>query len=71
MPIDLMLDMMPARRNMRSGDLDERNGVTEHNLSLRKSGKVNGERFDTLAGICDALYCQPGDPLEFLPEGEG
>ena len=59
------LDVMLARRKMRSKELAERIGITEANLSLLKSGKVKGVRFETLERICDALNCQPGDLLEF------
>ena len=59
------LDVMLARRKMRSKELAERIGITEANLSLLKSGKVKGVRFETLERICDVLNCQPGDLLEF------
>ena len=59
------LDVMLARRKMRSKELAERIGITEANLSLLKSGKVKGVRFETLDRICDVLNCQPGDLLEF------
>ena len=62
--IVVRLDVMLARRKMRSRELAERIGITEQNLSLLKSGKVKGIRFDTLAAICAALDCQPGDILE-------
>ena len=65
MGIIVNLDVMLARRKMRSKDLAEMVGITEANLSLLKTGKVKGVRFDTLAAICDALDCQPGDLLEF------
>ncbi len=65
MPIVVNLDVMLARRKMRSRELAERVGITEQNISLLKSGKVRGVRFDTLARICAALECQPGDLLEF------
>lgn len=55
---------MLARRKMTSRDLAARIGITEQNLSLLKSGKVKGVRFETLAAICEALECQPGDLLE-------
>jgi len=58
------LDVMLAMRKMRSKELAERIGITEANLSLLKSGKVKGVRFDTLDAICAALDCQPGDLLE-------
>jgi putative transcriptional regulator len=66
MPIIVNLDVMLARRKMRSKELAERIGITEQNVSLLKSGKVRGVRFDTLARICE-LECQPGDILEFRP----
>jgi putative transcriptional regulator len=50
---------------MRSKKLAERIGITEQNVSLLKSGKVKGMRFDTLARICAVLDCQPGDILEY------
>ena len=59
------LDVMLAKRKIRSKDLAERIGITEANLSLLKSGKVKGVRFETLDKICAALECQPGDLLEY------
>jgi len=70
MPIVVTLDVMLARRKMRSRELAERVGITEANLSLLKSGKVRGVRFDTLARICEALQCQPGDLLAWEPGTE-
>lgn len=70
MPIIVNLDVMLARRKMRSRELAERIGVAEQNVSLLKSGKVKGVRFDTLEKICEALDCQPGDLLEFRPPEE-
>lgn len=74
MPIIVTLDVMLARRKMRSRELSERIGITEQNVSLLKSGKVSGIRFDTLARICEALQCQPADILEYRqgdePEAE-
>ncbi len=67
MPIVVNLDVMLARRKMRSRELAEHVGITEQNLSLLKSGKVRGVRFDTLERICEALQCQPGDLLEWQP----
>ena len=64
------LDVMLARRKMRSKELAERIGITEQNISLLKSGKVRGVRFDTLAKICEVLDCQPGDLLEYRPDDE-
>ena len=65
MAIVVNLDVMLARRKMRSKDLAEAVGITEANLSLLKSGKVKGVRFATLERICAALDCQPGDLLEY------
>ena len=65
MSIIVNLDVMLARRKMRSKELAERIGITEQNVSLLKSGKVKGVRFDTLARICAVLDCQPGDILEY------
>jgi len=67
MPIVVNLDVMLARRKMRSRDLAAVVGITEQNISLLKSGKVKGVRFDTLERICTVLNCQPGDILEFIP----
>lgn len=64
MQIIVRLDVMLARRKMRSRELAERVGITEQNISLLKSGKVKGIRFETLARICEVLDCQPGDLLE-------
>jgi putative transcriptional regulator len=59
------LDVMLAKRKMRSKELAERIGITEANLSLLKSSKVKGVRFETLDKICAVLECQPGDLLEY------
>ena len=64
MEIVVRLDVMLALRKMRSRELAERVGITEQNISLLKSGKVKGIRFETLARICEVLECQPGDLLE-------
>ncbi|MEL6640270.1 MAG: helix-turn-helix transcriptional regulator [Pseudomonadota bacterium] len=64
MEIIVRLDVMLARRKMKSRDLAAEIGITEQNLSLLKSGKVKGIRFETLAKICKVLDCQPGDLLE-------
>ena len=70
MPIIVRLDVMLARRKMTSRDLAARIGIAEQNLSLLKSGKVRGVRFNTLEAICSELDCQPGDLLEYQPETE-
>ncbi|QWG24547.1 helix-turn-helix transcriptional regulator [Bradyrhizobium sediminis] len=69
MPIVVNLDVMLARRKMRSKELAERIGITEQNVSLLKSGKVRGVRFETLERICEVLQCQPGDLLEYRSDG--
>ncbi len=65
MPIIVNLDVMLARRKMKSKELAAQVGITEQNLSLLKSGKVKGIRFSTLENICQSLDCQPGDILEY------
>jgi len=65
--IIVRLDVMLALRKMKSRDLAQAIGITEQNLSLLKSGKVKGIRFETLAKICTVLHCQPGDLLEAAP----
>lgn len=64
MRIVVTLDVMLARRKMKAKDLAERVGITEANLSLLRTGKVKGVRFETLAKICQALDCKPGDLLD-------
>ena len=68
MPIIVTLDVMLARRKMKSRDLARAVGITEANLSLLKSGKVKGIRFATLEAICRELDCAPGDILAYEPE---
>jgi putative transcriptional regulator len=68
MPIVVHLDLMLARRKMRSRDLAAAVGISEVNISLLKSGKVKGVRFDTLERICEVLQCQPGDLLLHVPQ---
>lgn len=65
MAIIINLDVMLARRKVRSKDLAEFVGITEQNLSLIKTGKIKGIRLSTLDSICRFLDCQPGDLLEF------
>ena len=75
MGIVVRLNLVLARKKIKSKDLAAFVGITEQNLSLLKSGKVRGVRFDTLAKICQMLECQPGDILEYDPavpdEGDG
>jgi putative transcriptional regulator len=69
MPIIVNLGVMLAKRKTRSKELAEKIGITGQNLSLLKSGKVRGVRFETLAAICAELQGQPGDLLEFRTFG--
>ncbi len=68
MAIIVRLDVMLAKRKMRSNELADIIGITPSNLSLLRSGKVRGVRFSTLEAICKALECQPGDLLEYAPD---
>ena len=68
MPIVVQIDVMLARRKIKSKALAEFVGITEVNLSLLKQGKVKGVRFETLEKICEFLDCQPGDLLVYEPE---
>jgi putative transcriptional regulator len=68
-PVIVRLDVMLALRKKRAKDLAAEIGITEANLSLLRTGKVKGVRFDTLARICKALQCKPGDILDFV-DGE-
>ncbi len=68
MPIIVQLDVMLARRKVKSKALAEYVGITEANLSLLKQGKVKGVRFETLEKICEFLECQPGELLAYAPQ---
>ncbi len=68
MAIVVNLDVMMARRKMSSGELAERIGITQANLSILKTGKARAIRFSTLESICAVLDCQPGDLLEYRKE---
>lgn len=68
MQIIVRLDLMLAKRKMKSKDLAEAIGISGQNLSLLKTGHVRGIRFKTLAKICAVLKCQPGDLLEAVPD---
>ena len=67
--ITVNLDVMLAKRKMSSGELAEKIGITQANLSILKTGKAKAIRFSTLDAVCKALDCQPGDILEYT-EGE-
>ena len=68
MPIIINLDVMLAKRKMRSNELAERIGITTANLSILKTGKAKAIRFSTLEIICEILDCQPGDIMEYIEE---
>jgi putative transcriptional regulator len=63
------IDVMLAKRKMSVTELAERVGITMANLSILKNGKARAIRFSTLEGVCRALHCQPGDILEYRPDG--
>lgn len=65
MPIIVNLDVMLAKRKIRSKELAEAVGITEQNLSVLKTGKAKAIRLTTLNAICNHLSCQPGDILEY------
>jgi putative transcriptional regulator len=68
MAIIVNLDVMLAKRKMRSKKLAEIIGITTANLSILKSGKAKAVRFSTLEAICKALECQPADILAFVAD---
>ena len=70
MAIIVNLDVMMARRKMSLGELAERIGITQANLSILKTGKAKAIRFSTLNAICSILECQPVDILEFRADEE-
>ncbi len=70
MKIIVNLDVMMAKRKMSLNELSQRVDITLANLSILKNNKAKAVRFSTLAAICKALDCQPGDILEFLPDDE-
>lgn len=70
MTINVKLDELLVRRKKSSKDLSHYVGITEQNISLIKTGRIKGIRFNTLEKICEFLECQPGDLLEYVPEAE-
>lgn len=68
MPIIVNLDIMLAKRGMKSNELAEIVGITTANLSILKTGKAKAIRFSTLEAICKALDCQPSDILEYVED---
>jgi len=68
MPIAVDIDVMLARRKMSVGELADRVGITPANLAVLKNGRAKAVRFATLAALCEALECQPGDLLRWESE---
>lgn len=68
MSIQLNLDVMMAKRKMSLTQLSNHVGITMANMSILKTGKAKAIRFETLNKICEALHCQPGDILEYVPD---
>ena len=68
MPIIVDIDVMLAKRKMSVGRLAEGVGITPANLAVLKNGRAKAVRFTTLAALCEALGCQPGDLLRWEPE---
>ncbi len=68
MSVQVHLDRLLAERGMTLTELSERVGVTVVNLSVLKNGRARAIRFSTLAALCEALQCQPGDLLSHVPE---
>ncbi|WP_109301399.1 helix-turn-helix transcriptional regulator [Aquimarina sp. AU474] len=66
MPIIINIDVMLAKRKIKSKDLAEEIGITPANLSVLKNGKAKGVRFETLEAICKALDCKPGDIIDYV-----
>ncbi len=70
MPIAVDVDVMLARRKMSVGELADRVGITPANLAVLKNGRAKAVRFATLAALCEALECQPGDLLRWEAEDD-
>lgn len=68
MGIIVNLDVVMAKRKIGSGELAEKIGITQANLSILKTGKAKAVRFSTLEKLCETLNCQPGDILEYSPD---
>jgi putative transcriptional regulator len=68
MPITVDIDVMLAKRKLSVGELADRVGITPANLAVLKNGRAKAVRFATLAALCEALDCQPGDLLRYEPD---
>jgi putative transcriptional regulator len=71
MPITVDIDVMLAKRKLSVGELADRVGITPANLAVLKNGRARAVRFATLAALCEALDCQPGDLLRYESEDVG
>ena len=71
MPIRVNLDVMLAKRKMKSNELARLVGITVQNLSILKTGKAKAIRLSTLESLCKHLQCQPADLLEYEPDEQG
>ncbi|AQP53923.1 transcriptional regulator [Vagococcus penaei] len=70
MAIQINIDVMLAKRKMSVTDLTNHVGITMANISILKNGKAKAIKFSTLEKICEALNCQPGDILEYIPDSD-
>jgi putative transcriptional regulator len=68
MPVRMTLDVVLTQRKVRARDLAARIGISETQLSLLRTGKVKGVRFETLAKLCLLLDCKPGDLIDYEPD---
>lgn len=68
MPIQVDLDVILAKRKMKSGELAKKVGITPQNLSILKTGKAKAIRFSTLEALCHHLDCQPGELIKYTEE---
>lgn len=68
MAITVNLDVMMAKRKISLGELADRVGITQANLSILKNNKAKAIRFSTLEEICRVLDCQPSDILEYIKD---
>lgn len=71
MAIVVRIDVELARRKMSVGEFAERVGLTPANVAVLKNGRAKAVRFSTLDAMCRVLQCQPGDLLEWVPDGDG
>lgn len=69
MPIVVRIDVLLAQRRMGVGEFAEKVGLTPANVAVLKNGRAKAVRFSTLESICEVLDCQPGDLLQWVPEG--